>query len=337
MKKHINVPIFIPHVGCPNDCVFCNQRKISGKMRFDKASVRRELDEAFSTVDGTIPAQIAYFGGSFTGIERSEMTELLGIANEYIEAGKCDSIRISTRPDYISREILEILKAYRVSSVELGIQSTDEAVLTACRRGHTKEDSFRAAALIKEYGMEFIGQMMVGLPFGTEENERRTALDICRMGADGARIYPTVVFEETALEGLMRNGTYLSLTTEDSVDRAANALGVFLEHDVPVIRIGLQSGEALEQGIGVAAGGYHPAVGELAYARCFRDMLEGALSKEQTAGRLAVVRVHPSDVSKVIGQRGANRTYLTEKFLLKGFRVLPDGETVRNHPSITLQ
>ena len=337
MKKHINVPIFIPHVGCPNDCVFCNQRKISGKMRFDKASVRRDLDEAFSTVDGTIPAQIAYFGGSFTGIERSEMTELLGIANEYIEAGKCDSIRISTRPDYISREILEILKAYRVSSVELGIQSTDEAVLTACRRGHTKEDSFRAAALIKEYGMEFIGQMMVGLPFGTEENERKTALDICRMGADGARIYPTVVFEETALEGLMRNGTYLPLTTEDSVDRAANALGVFLEHDVPVIRIGLQSGEALEQGIGVAAGGYHPAVGELAYARCFRDMLEGALSKEQTAGRLAVVRVHPSDVSKVIGQRGANRTYLTEKFLLKGFRVLPDGETVRNHPSITLQ
>ena len=337
MKKHINVPIFIPHVGCPNDCVFCNQRKISGKMRFDKASVRRELDEAFATVNKALPAQIAYFGGSFTGIERNEMTELLGIANEYIEAGKCDSIRISTRPDYISREILEILKAYRVSSVELGIQSTDDAVLRACRRGHTKEDSFRAAALIKEYGMEFIGQMMVGLPLGTEENERKTALDICRMGADGARIYPTVVFEETALAGLMRNGTYLPLTTEASVARAANALGVFLGHDVPVIRIGLQSGEALERGIGVAAGGYHPAVGELAYARCFRDMLEEALAKEQTAGRLAVVRAHPSDVSKVIGQRGANRIYLTEKFLLKGFRVSPDGETVRNHPSITLQ
>jgi histone acetyltransferase (RNA polymerase elongator complex component) len=179
--------------------------------------------------------------------------------------------------------------------------------------------------------------MMVGLPLGTEENERQTALDICRMGADGARIYPTVVFEETALEGLMRNGKYLPLTEDTSVERAANALRVFLAHDVPVIRIGLQSGEALAQGIGVAAGGYHPAVGELAYARCFRDRMEDVLSREQTAGRLAVVRAHPSDVSKVIGQRGANRNYLIETFLLKGFRVVPDGQAVRNHPSITLQ
>jgi len=337
MKKHINVPIFIPHVGCPNDCIFCNQRKISGKMRFEKDSVRRELDEAFSTVNKAVPAQIAYFGGSFTGIDRKEMKELLAIANEYIESGKCDSIRISTRPDYISRDVLEILRAYRVSAVELGIQSTDEAVLSACRRGHTAEDSFRAAALIKEYGMEFIGQMMVGLPCATEENERKTAEDICRMGADGARIYPTVVFEETALAEMAKNGQYAPLTTETSVLRAAGALSVFMEHDVPVIRIGLQSGEALEQGIGVAAGGYHPAVGELAYARCFRNRLEQALAKQKTAGKTAIVRAHPSDVSKVIGQRGENRNALIQTFLLKGFRVLPDGNAVKNHPSISLQ
>lgn len=336
MKKHINVPIFIPHIGCPNDCVFCNQRKISGKMNFAKDSVRRELEEAFSTVNGTIPAQIAYFGGSFTGIERSEMTELLEIANEYIDNGRCSSIRISTRPDYINREILEILRAYRVSAVELGIQSTDEAVLSACRRGHTKEDSFRAASLIKEYGMEFIGQMMVGLPNGTEENERKTAEDICLMGADGARIYPTVVFEETALAELTRRGTYFPLTTETSVLRAANALSVFIERDVPVIRIGLQSGEALEHGIGVAAGGYHPAVGELAYARCFRNFLETDLLQMESVGKVVVVRAHPSDVSKVIGQRGENRNYLIKTFSLKGFRVLPDGEAVKNHPTISI-
>ncbi len=336
MKKHINIPIFIPHVGCPNDCIFCNQRKISGRMNFEKNSVRKELEDAFSTVNGTIPVQIAYFGGSFTGIERSEMTELLEIANEYIDRGKCDSVRISTRPDYISREILEILRAYRVSAVELGIQSTDEAVLSACRRGHTKEDSFRAASLIKEYGMEFIGQMMVGLPHGTEENERKTAEDICRMGADGARIYPTVVFEETALADLMRKGEYFPLTKETSVLRAANALSVFIERDVPVIRIGLQSGEALEQGIGVAAGGYHPAVGELAYARCFCDFLEAELMKMESAGKFVVVRAHPSDVSKVIGQRGVNRNYLIKTFSLKGFRVLPDGEAVKNYPTISI-
>ena len=336
MKKHINVPIFIPHLGCPNDCVFCNQRKISGKANFEKACVRKELDDAFATVNGTIPAQIAYFGGSFTGIDQNEMRELLEIANEYIENGKCDSIRVSTRPDYINREILEMLREYRVSTVELGIQSTDESVLSACRRGHTKEDSFRAAALVKEYGMELIGQMMVGLPNGTEENERKTAEDICNMGADGARIYPTVVFEDTALAKMMQSGNYQPLTRETSVIRAANALSVFLEREVPVIRIGLQSGESAGEEKGLA-GGYHPAVGELAYARCFRNSMEKTLSLMETAGKTAIVRAHPSDVSKTVGQRAENRIYLTEKFALKGFRVLPDGEAVKNHPTITLQ
>ena len=336
MKKHINVPIFIPHLGCPNDCVFCNQRKISGKANFEKACVRKELDDAFATVNGTIPAQIAYFGGSFTGIDQNEMRELLEIANEYIENGKCDSIRVSTRPDYISREILEMLRLYRVSTVELGIQSTDESVLSACRRGHTKEDSFRAAALVKELGMELIGQMMVGLPNGTEENERKTAEDICNMGADGARIYPTVVFEDTALAKMMQSGNYQPLTRETSVIRAANALSVFLERDVPVIRIGLQSGESAGEEKGLA-GGYHPAVGELAYAHCFRNFMEKTLSLMETTGKTAIVRAHPSDVSKTVGQRAENRIYLTEKFALKGFRVLPDGEAVKNHPTITLQ
>ncbi len=304
MKKHVNIPIFIPHVGCPNACVFCNQRKISGRMRFEKNDVRRELENAFSTVDGTIPTQIAYFGGSFTGIDREDMIDLLSVANEYIDKGKCESVRISTRPDYIDREILDILRRYRVASVELGIQSTDDGVLRACSRGHTSEDSFRAAALVKEYGFELIGQMMVGLPGGAEANERKTAEDICRMGADGARIYPTVVFCETALADMTQSGSYFPLTEETSVIRAANALSVFIENDVPVIRLGLQSGEALESGDGVVAGGYHPAIGEMAYSRCFRDMLETSLSDEKTAGRDALVLVHASDVSKVIGQRG---------------------------------
>ncbi len=336
MKKHINIPIFIPHVGCPNACVFCNQRKISGHQCFEKYSVRKELETAFSTVDGSLPTQIAYFGGSFTGIDREDMMELLSIANEYVESGRCESIRISTRPDYIDEEILDILRRYRVASVELGIQSTDDAVLRACARGHTAEDSFRAARLVREYGFELIGQMMVGLPSATAESERETALDICDMGADGARIYPTVVFEETALADMTKNGSYQPLTEETSVSRAANALSVFIARDVPVIRLGLQSGEALENAEGVLAGGYHPAVGELAYALCFRDMLESALSQMQTEGKDAVVRAHASDVSKVIGQRGANRNYLIHRFLLKSFRVVSDGTAVKNHPTVSI-
>ena len=336
MKKHINIPIFIPHVGCPNACVFCNQRKISGHARFEKYAVREELEKAFATVDGSLPTQIAYFGGSFTGIDREDMTELLSVANEYIERGLCESIRISTRPDYIDREILDILRAYRVESIELGIQSTDDAVLSACMRGHTAEDSFRAAALVKEYGFELIGQLMVGLPASTAESERKTALDICRMGADGARIYPTVVFSETALADMTANGAYIPLTTETSIARAANALGVFMENDVPVIRLGLQSGEALESGEGVVAGGYHPAVGELTYSRCFRDMLAHSLDGMDTQGRTALVRAHKSDVSKVIGQRGENRNYLIKRFLLKEFRVVSDGTAVKNHPMVSI-
>ncbi len=336
MKKHINIPIFIPHVGCPNACVFCNQHKISGHARFEKYAVREELEKAFSTVDGTLPTQIAYFGGSFTGIDRGEMTALLSVANEYIERGLCESVRISTRPDYIDREILHILRAYRVESIELGIQSTDDSVLSACKRGHTAEDSFRAASLVKEYGFELIGQMMVGLPASTAQSERKTARDICRMGADGARIYPAVVFAETALADMTANGAYEPLTRETSVIRAANALAVFIENDVPVIRLGLQSGEALETGEGVVAGGYHPAVGELAYSRCFRDMLEASLAATETQGKSALVRAHRSDVSKVIGQRGENRDYLIERFLLKEFRVVADGAAVKNHPSVSI-
>lgn len=336
MKKHINIPIFIPHVGCPNACVFCNQRKISGCLRFDRSAVRSDLEQAFSTVNGSLPTQIAYFGGSFTGIDRGDMVELLSVANEYIDSGRCRSIRISTRPDYIDREILDILRRYRVATVELGIQSTDDGVLRTCMRGHTAEDSFRAAALVKEYGFELIGQMMVGLPGGTEENERKTAEDICRMGADGARIYPTVVFCETALADMTACGAYSPLTEETSVLRAANALAVFIENDIPVIRLGLQSGETLESGDGVIAGGYHPAVGELAYSRCFRDILERSLAGRNTEGKDALVLAHASDVSKVIGQRGENRNYFTDRFLLRSFRVISDGNAVKNHPTVSI-
>lgn len=337
MKKHINVPIFIPHIGCPNACVFCNQKAISGRMGFDKSRVRAELDAAFATIDGGVPVQIAYFGGSFTGIAREDMLELLAIAGEYVDAGKCESVRISTRPDYISDEILDILKRNHVSAIELGIQSTDDSVLTASGRGHTAAYSFRAAARIKAYGFTFIGQMMVGLPGATPESEKQTALDIVRMGADGARIYPAVVFRETALADMTLRGDYEPLTESSSVFRAENALSVFMEYGIPVIRIGLQSGEMLETGEGVLAGGYHPAVGELAYALYFKNRVEALLQKEETKRKTLVVRVNPSDVSKAIGQRGANRSYFIKTYALAGFKVLPDGAIPKNGCEISLQ
>lgn len=335
MKKHLNIPVFIPHLGCPNGCVFCNQKKISGHAGFCREAVKGELDTAFATVTGEIPAQIAYFGGSFTGIDREDMLFLLAVAKKYIDAGKCESIRVSTRPDYINEEVLRLLWDYGVRTVELGIQSMDEGVLLAARRGHTAKDAERAAALVKSFGFELVGQMMVGLPTSTAAHEVMTAERICTMGADGARIYPTVVFRETALAEMAERGEYLPLTTEDAVERTAAALGVFLAHGVNVIRVGLQATELLTGGE-ETAGSYHPAIGEMAYSRCFRDAVENTLKHEKTNGRYAEISVNPADLSKMIGQKGANRQYLLARFSLRGIRFLPDEKMAKNGFSVAL-
>lgn len=323
MKKHINVPIFIPHLGCPNDCVFCNQRTISGHGDYDFAAVKGELDRAFATVDARVPIQIAYFGGSFTGIGRPEMIRLLTLANEYIDAGKCESIRVSTRPDYIDEEILNLLKRYRVRTIELGIQSMDDGVLAASCRGHTAADTRRACGLIRQYGFELVGQMMIGLPGSDETSETETARAICDMGAMGARIYPTVVFRGTALAGMAASGEYAPLVEETAVGRTAAALSVFIARGIPVIRIGLQSGEMEGD---IVSGGYHPAIGELAYGRYFRDAMERELAGRVAAGRHVTVMTVPADLSKAVGQHGMNRTYLTEKFALGGMKFVASAE-----------
>lgn len=335
MKKHLNIPIFIPHLGCPNGCVFCNQKKISGHVGFCREAVKRELDTAFATVTGEIPAQIAYFGGSFTGIDREDMLFLLGVAKEYIDAGKCESIRISTRPDYISEEILGILWDHGVRTIELGIQSMDDEVLRSSRRGHTAEDSVRAMTLVKSFGFELVGQMMTGLPASTVASEIMTAKRICEMGADGARIYPTVVFRETVLAEMAKRGEYLPLTTEDAVERTAAALSIFLAHGVNVIRVGLQATELLTGGEETMSA-YHPAIGEMVYSRYFRDALEKALKHEKTNGKYAEISVNPADLSKMIGQKGANRQYLQMQFSLRGIRFCPDEKMAKNGFSVML-
>ena len=174
-------------------------------------------------------SQIAFFGGSFTAIEKTRMEALLSVANEYINKGVAQSIRISTRPDCINEEILEILKKYRVTHIELGVQSTDERVLSACKRGHNADDSFNAARLIVNQGFVFGGQMMIGLPEATAESEIQTALDIVKMSAGEARIYPTVVFEETELYEMTKNGTYNPLGLEEAIERTAKCYRIF--HD----------------------------------------------------------------------------------------------------------
>jgi histone acetyltransferase (RNA polymerase elongator complex component) len=324
--KHRNIPIFIPHLGCPNMCVFCNQRSISGKQSFRKESVIDEINEALETIPADCEVEIAFFGGSFTGIDRSLMIYLLDVAKDYVECprlgkARISGIRMSTRPDYITEEIIEILSRYPVKTVELGLQSMDDEVLKASKRGHDARVAEKACEMIKKAGYELIGQMMIGLPCSTLEKELMTAERICEMGADGVRIYPTVTFYDTELADMAERGEYKMLEIEDAVYRSKEVLKVFNSNGVECIRLGLCASDNLGDAEKVKGGANHPALGELVQGELIYDRLRGMLlrlaEKESLEGKSFSVSVYKGELSRAIGQNGRNRERLLREFKLK--------------------
>lgn len=302
MKIHRNLPFFVPHAGCPNCCVFCSQVKITGE-RAEK-DPETEISELRTLLDSEkgdfAESQIAFFGGSFTAIERERMEALLSVADEYIKKGVASSIRISTRPDKIDLSVLEILKKYNVTNIELGVQSTDDGVLSASNRGHLSSDSFNAARLITENDFVFGGQMMIGLPESTSETEMQTARDIVKMGAKEARIYPTVVFEGTKLYDMAENEEYSPLTTEEAVERTAKCYKIFLDAGVKVLRIGLHSSENLAK---APHGANHPAIGELVKSRVYTDII--AEKAGDCRGKILSVGIRKNDISMLRGHNNS--------------------------------
>ena len=325
VRKHINIPIFIPHLGCPNDCVFCNQRSISGKTSFDPGSVKVEIDTVLSTVDSKKDVEIAFFGGSFTGIDRELMIYLLNIAQKYIDNGKVSSIRLSTRPDYINEEILNILKGYGVKTIELGIQSMDDMVLAECKRGHLADQSAKACKAVKNAGFELVGQMMIGLPGATVESEKTTAEKICQMGADGARVYPTVVFYETELCEMSKRGQYAPLDLDEAVYRTKEVLKIFDKYNVPCIRVGLCASENLSSEESVYGGANHSAIGELAIGEIFFEKIDTAfneLSRQAVLPKKPIVYVPKGCTSKALGQKRKNIIRLCQKYSIYDVKIL---------------
>lgn len=324
-KKHVNIPIFIPHLGCPNNCVFCNQRSISGKKEFEPESVIPEIEDALSTISPETEAEIAFFGGSFTGIDRELMIKLLDIGQQYIDTGRVSGMRLSTRPDYISPEITDILSRYGVKTVELGIQSMDENVLSASKRGHTSKQTERACKLVIEAGFELIGQMMVGLPGANAESEKNTARLICEMGASGSRVYPTVVFFETELCEMARAGEYVPLDEQAAVERTKEVLKVFDSYGVPCIRVGLCASENLSSPSAVFGGANHSAIGEMAIGEIFFERMDELLSKlspEELLRKKAVFYVPERCTSKAVGQKRKNILRLCEKYSILGVKIV---------------
>lgn len=303
---HRNIPIFIPHLGCPNQCVFCNQRSISGTRVFQEADVQRQIEAALATIPPTAETEIAFFGGSFTGIDRGLMLRLLDTAQRYVEAGRVRSIRLSTRPDYIDGAVLRILSGYAVRVIELGLQSMNEDVLRESGRGHTAKQAEEACQKILEAGFALVGQMMIGLPAATMESECETAQKICDMGAEAARIYPTVVFRETPLCEMMQKGLYRPLTVDEAVVRSANALEIFVQNEIPCIRIGLCATEDLRSSDHAVAGPNHAALGELVWNELYYRRLYREIGNAGLFGQTVELSLPYREISKYVGQRRCN-------------------------------
>lgn len=318
------IPVFVPHLGCPNCCVFCNQRKISGSEKApDARELRLIIEDALEKNPGRDRLQLAFYGGSFTAIPLGEQTELLEGALPFLRSGAVDSLRVSTRPDAIDPEILDRLERYGVRTIELGAQSMSPEVLAASGRGHSPEDTERAARLIKRRGFQLILQMMTGLPEDTEERSIATAEKLIALEPDGVRIYPTVVLRDTPLYELWQSGRYSPHTVEQAVDWCAAIVPLFEAAEIPIIRLGLNPSEKLSRGQ-AAAGAYHPALGELVRSRVLLNRALALLEDFEPDSRAALVLgVNPSDVSAMIGQRRANIRALSERLGLSQIRVRP--------------
>lgn len=315
------IPVFVPHLGCPNDCVFCNQRRISGHTEPATAqTVKTAIENAAALFPKGTKRQLAFYGGSFTAIPTVEQVALFEAAKPYLDDGTISSIRLSTRPDAIDAETLARLKKYSVQTVELGAQSLCDNVLWLSNRGHTAKEVEEAARMVKQAGFELILQMMTGLPGDTDESCVETAKRIIALRPDGVRIYPTVIVRDTELYDMWKAGTYKEHTVSDAVRVCAKITKLFDEAGIPIIRMGLNPTEDLSGGDAVG-GAYHPALGELVRSRMMLDKAVELLDGVEPDKRV-VLGVNKSDVSKMIGQHRCNAEALKTQFKLKSIKII---------------
>ncbi len=312
MSKQYVIPIFVPHLGCPNDCVFCNQKSISGQMKqITEKDIRKTIEEFLrSFKEEKLYTEIAFFGGSFTGIDIELQEKFLKVAYEYIKAKKVDGIRVSTRPDYIDKEKLKLLKKYGVKTIELGVQSTNDYILKKAKRGHTFEDVKKASKLIRRHGFALGHQMMIGLPESTWLDELNTAKDLAKLKPKMVRIYPVLVIKKTELEKDLAKGEYTPLTVDQAVERCKELYYFFDKKHITVIRMGLQNTDIISspenKNSEVVAGPYHEAFGQLVEDSIWYDRILAAIKKINTKVVEVEIEVNPDDVNNIIGHKKEN-------------------------------
>lgn len=302
--------------------MFCSQKRITGTNgEVTAGTVQHIVDDYLNSVKPSGYVEIAFFGGSFTGIPEKERIALLSVGKEYIDKGLVNGIRLSTRPDYISEDILKQLEYYGVTAIELGVQSLDDEVLKKSGRGHTADDVFKAVSLIKNHGFELGLQMMTGLPGDTPEKSFRTAELIASLAPDTVRIYPTLVIKDTALCDMLQNGSYTPWNVDETVSAVIKIKKLFDNHGIRVIRNGLQATEEISPSASVVGGPYHAAFGELVESGIFYEKLSTLLGEAENAE--VKVMCNPAEVSKIVGHNKMNKIKLYNEKKIK-LKAIPD-------------
>jgi histone acetyltransferase (RNA polymerase elongator complex component) len=319
--EQYTIPVFIPHLGCNNKCVFCNQRKISGNLEVKSmGEIRADIEKHLEYFKNSKKIQIAFFGGSFTGIPISHQIKYLKLANEYIKSGQVDSIRISTRPDYITIPIVKMLKKYNVKTIELGVQSMDNFVLESSKRGHTASDVIRAAIIINLLKVELGFQIMVGLPNSTLQSETMTIIKLLKFSPKQLRIYPVYVLEKSELYDMYLRKEYIPLSVDEAMLRTAEIIKLCKSSKVQIIRVGLQSTEEISANNVKILGPVSDNFAEYALSRIILEKIEKEILNNIHVNNVdnlkekVDVYVNKKYISIVVGPKKINKNYLQDKY-----------------------
>jgi histone acetyltransferase (RNA polymerase elongator complex component) len=326
--RHFTIPVFIPMEACPFRCIYCDQEKISGRTNIPSPSdVVASIEQHLKTIptENSI-VEVGFFGGTFTGLKMEIQERYLAAVQRFIREGKIQSIRLSTRPDFLDQPNIDLLRIFHVTTIELGAQSMDDEVLKLSGRGHTAADVAAASELIIANGLRLGLQMMVGLPGDSAKKSRFTANRFIQLGASDVRIYPTVVIKGTHLEKLFLAGKYIPLTLEEAISRVAEVLEIFEENDVNVIRVGLHPSEGILSGESLVAGPFHVSFRELVNTEIWGKLLMNILAN--TDATTIEITVPAKELNFAIGHQSKNRNMLLGKFSGVMFKT---SESLKNH------
>jgi len=336
-NRMLIIPVFVPHAGCPHKCCFCNQKLISGQMQIPTNEEICSTVEQYRSVAGNYAqVQLAFYGGSFTGIPEVEQERYLRCVQKYMEEGFIDTIRISTRPDCINEETLARLTKYGVTVIELGVQSMDDNVLSKSNRGHKIEDTIKAAKLIKQKGFTLGIQTMPGLPGSNTVSDYETACQVVALKPAIVRIYPTIIIKDTELEDMYKNGMYKPMQLSETVELCAGLFLYYQQNDIEVIRMGLQSSDNISEGGSIVAGPYHPAFGQLVKSRILLGNMVTAIEHNKLSGdgftisceetsdnkKFLTIKVNENELSDYVGQKRCNIIELMDKFYFDDVRII---------------